>query len=83
MHPCFNQENFQIMTHLQESVVFSQTGQLLRGTAEAFWLEIGVPFTMGTVNFKIGSDVCVITTTGSDLHLVLSATHMLNFGTRL
>ena len=43
------------MTHLQESVSLSQTGQLLRATAEAFRLEIGVPFTLGTVDFKIGS----------------------------
>ena len=56
MHPYFNQEICHIMTHLQESVIFSQTGQLLRDTAEAFRLEIGVPFTMGTVDFKIGSE---------------------------
>jgi len=44
------------MTHLQESVNLSQTGQLVRGTAEAFWLEIGVPFTLGIVDSKIGSE---------------------------
>ena len=56
MDPYFNQEIFHIMTHLQESVNLSQTGQLLRGTPEAFRLEIGVPFTLGTVNFTIGSE---------------------------
>jgi len=40
------------MTHLQESVIFSQAGQLLRGKVEAFRLEIGIPFTMDTTNFK-------------------------------
>ena len=55
MHPYFNQEICHIVTLLQESVSSSQTGKLLRGTAEAFRLEIGVPFTMGTVDFKIGS----------------------------
>ena len=56
MYPYFNQEICHIMAHLQESVNLSQTGQLLRGTAEAFRLEIGVPFTLGTVDFRIGSD---------------------------
>ena len=44
------------MTHLQESVSLSQIGQLLRSTAEAFRLEIGFPFTLGTVDFRIGSE---------------------------
>ena len=59
MHPYFNQEICHIMTHLQESVIFSQTGQLFRGTAEAFRLALGVPFTLGTVNFKIGSEYTI------------------------
>ena len=59
MHPYFNQEICHIMTHLQDSVNLSQTGQLLRGIAGAFWLEIGVPFTLDTVDFKIGTEYTI------------------------
>ena len=55
IHPYFNQELFHIMTHRQEPVIFSQTGQLLRGKTEAFRLEIGIPFKLDTINFKICS----------------------------
>ena len=55
MHPYYNQEICHIMTHLQESANGSQTGLLLRGTAEAFRLELGLPFSLGSTNYKICS----------------------------
>ena len=54
MHPYFNQEVTHITTHVQESVNRingSQTAKLLQGSAEAFRLELGLPFTLGTVKY--------------------------------
>jgi len=53
MHPYFNQEITHITTHVQESVNGSQTGKLLQGSAEAFRLELGLPFTLGTVKYDL------------------------------
>ena len=55
MHPYYNQEICHIMTHLQESKNGSQTGLLLLGTAEAFWLEMCLPFSLGSTDCKIWS----------------------------
>ena len=41
-----------IMTHIQELVCKSQTGGLLRLSAEAFRVELGVPFTLGSTPSK-------------------------------
>jgi hypothetical protein len=43
-HPFFLQEISHIMTHVQEAVCQSQTGQMIQMTAEAFRIDIGVPF---------------------------------------
>ena len=44
-----------IMTHIQESVCKSQTGGLLLLSAEAFRMELGVPFILGsTSSFPYG-----------------------------
>jgi hypothetical protein len=43
-HPFFLQEISHIITHVQEAVCQSQTGQMIQMTAEAFQREIGVPF---------------------------------------
>ena len=51
MHPFFLQEISHITTHLQESVRGSQTGELLRLTAECFRLELGVPFQLGVTPY--------------------------------
>ena len=53
MHPYFNQEITHITTHVQENVNVSQIGKLLQGSAEAFWLELGLPFTLRTVTYDI------------------------------
>jgi hypothetical protein len=45
-HPFFLQEISHIMTHVQEAVCQSQTGQMIQMTAEAFRMEIGVPFSL-------------------------------------
>ena len=52
MHPYFNQEICHIMTLVQESVCSSQTGLLLRLSAEALRLEVGVPFTLGDCDYS-------------------------------
>jgi hypothetical protein len=43
-HPFFLQEISHIMTHVQEAVCQSQIGQMIQMTAEAFRIDIGVPF---------------------------------------
>jgi hypothetical protein len=43
-HPFFLQEISHIMTHVQEAVCQSQIGQMIQMTAEAFQIEIRVPF---------------------------------------
>jgi len=53
MHLYFNQKITHITTHVQESVNASQMGKLLQGSAEAFWLELGLSFTLGTVKYNI------------------------------
>ena len=55
MHPYYNQEIYHIMTHLQESANGSHTGLLLCGTTEAFQLELGLPFSLGSTDYKICS----------------------------
>jgi hypothetical protein len=45
-HPFFLQEISHIMTHVQEAVCQSQTGQMIQMTAEAFRIDIGVPFSL-------------------------------------
>jgi hypothetical protein len=45
-HPFFLQETSHIMTHVQEAVCQSQTGQMIQMTAEAFRIEIGVQFSL-------------------------------------
>ena len=45
-HPFFLQEIAHIMTHVQEAVCQSQTGQMLQMCAEAFRVEIGIPFSL-------------------------------------
>ena len=53
MHPFFLQEISHISTHLQESVRNSQTGSLLRLTAETFCLlELGLPFKLGDIPYS-------------------------------
>jgi hypothetical protein len=42
-----------ISTHIQESVSQSSTGSLIRLTAEGLRLELGIPKTPGTINWKI------------------------------
>ena len=54
-HPFFLQQISHIMTLLQESVADSQTGKLLRLTAESLRLEIGIPFELGTCDYSICS----------------------------
>ena len=51
-HPFFTQEISHIMTLLQESVWNSQTGQLLRLTAECLRLELGILLTLGTTPYQ-------------------------------
>ena len=55
MNPFFNQEISHLMTLLQESVSGSQTGLLLRLSAESLRLEIGVPFTLGECDYTLYS----------------------------
>ena len=43
-HPYFLQEITHVMILIQESVSQSQTGIILRACAEAFRVEIGIPF---------------------------------------
>jgi len=46
------------MTHIQESVRKSQTDGLLRLIAEAFRVELGVVFTLGSISpFRYGTYV--------------------------
>ena len=45
-HPYFLQEIIHIQTLFQESLRNSQTGRLLRANAEAFRIDIGVPFSL-------------------------------------
>ena len=49
-HSYFLQEIMHIMTHIQESMCKSQTGGLLRLSAEAFRVELGVLFTLGSTS---------------------------------
>ena len=51
-HLLFAQEISNIMTLLQESVRNSQTGQLLRLTAECLRLELGILLTLGTTPYQ-------------------------------
>ena len=52
-HPKFWEGIKKLSTHIQESVNQSSTGSLIRVTAEGLRLEIGIPMTPGTVNWKI------------------------------
>ena len=56
MHPYFSQEIDHILAHIQESVRGSQTGGLLRGTAEHARLEISIPFTLGSLDYNSVKD---------------------------
>ena len=51
-HPFFTQEISHIQTLLQESVRKSQTGKLLRLTAECLRLELGIPLHLGSIPYK-------------------------------
>ena len=48
-HPYFLQQISKIMAHIQELASHTQTGDLLELVAEAFRVELGVPFTLGSV----------------------------------
>ena len=51
-HPYYTQGLCHIQTLLQASISCSQTGALLRHTAEAFWVKLGVPFSLGCTSYK-------------------------------
>ena len=51
-HPFFTQEISHITTLLQESVRNSQTGKLLRLTAECLRLELGIPLAIGQTPYE-------------------------------
>jgi len=51
-HPFFSQEISHITTLLQESARNSQTGKLLRLTAECLRLELGIPLTIGQTPYE-------------------------------
>jgi hypothetical protein len=51
-HPFFLQEISPIMKHVQEAVCQSQTGQMLQMNAEAFHMEIGVPFSLNKTEYN-------------------------------
>ena len=51
-HPYYTQEISHITTLLQESVRNSQTGKLLRLTAECLRLELGIPLQLGSTPYK-------------------------------
>ena len=52
-HPKFWEGLKKISTHIQESVNQSSTGSLIRLTAEGLRLELGIPMTPGTIEWKI------------------------------
>ena len=52
-HPYYKQGIQKIITCVQESFVGSQTEPLIKFVAEEFILEIGMPLTLGTVNWDI------------------------------
>ena len=51
-HPYFHQEIIHIQTIFQGSLRNSQTGRLLRANAEAFRIEIGVPFSLSDMPYN-------------------------------
>ena len=52
-HPYFLQEIIHLQTLFQESLRNSQTGRLLRANAEAFQIEIGIPFSISNTKYDI------------------------------
>ena len=50
-HPYFLQDIIHIRTLFQESLRKSQTGRLLRANAEAFQIEIGIPFSISNTQY--------------------------------
>ena len=52
MNPYYNQAISHIIALLQESVSTTQTGKLLRATAESFRLELGFSFVMGKTDLS-------------------------------
>jgi hypothetical protein len=52
-HPKFWEGIKKISTHIQESVNQSSTGSLIRLTAEGLKLELGIPMTPCTINWKV------------------------------
>ena len=54
-HPYFNQQKKHIATLIQEVLSCSQTGLILRATAEQLRLELGLPFDTTTTSYSICS----------------------------
>ena len=52
-HPFFHQEILHLITHLDEGVSRSQTGNLLQASAESIRLELGVPHGIGSLDYKL------------------------------
>jgi hypothetical protein len=52
-HPKFWEGIKNISTHIQESVNQSSAGSLIRLTAEGLQLELGIPMTPATINWKV------------------------------
>ena len=54
-HPYFQQQVCHIETLLQQVLSGTQTGNILRASAEQFRLEIGVPFRIGSCSYRLYS----------------------------
>ena len=50
-HPFLLQEISHVMTHVQEAVCQSQTGHMIQMNAEAFRIEIGIPFSLNNTEY--------------------------------
>ena len=58
-NPYFLQEIIHIIALMTESVCKSYTGKLLRTSAEAFRIEIGIPFSLTSTPYE-GKNFCIL-----------------------
>ena len=72
-NPYFNQAISHLIVLIQESISHSQSGKVLQATAEAFQLELGLPFVTGITNV---TPVKAYTTKSWYRHVAISIYHL-------
>ena len=55
-HPYYTQGITKMLTCVQECAIGSQTGSLIKTSAEELMLEIGIPMTLGSVDWEVAKE---------------------------